>query len=254
MLHAWISLPRPRRLALRLLLACVSGLGAGGITGGITWAADAPTPPSAVIFAYQHFGDDPDPSSTIALDQFAAHLRELRSGDYVVLPVPEIVAALRDGKPLPDHTIGITIDDAHASVYTYAWPRLRAAGLPFTLFVSTDTVESGGSRMTWSQIRELAAGGVTIANQTASYPRMISQDRAYNIGQILRAQEQLTTMLGEAPRLFAYPYGEYTTALRDLVAGMGFIAAFGMQSGVAHAQADLYALPRFPLSDAFGTI
>src|SRR5258708_3678229 len=89
MVRAWIPLRRPRRLALRLLLACASGLGAGGIAS----AADAPAPPSAVIFAYQHFGDDTDPSSTIALDQFAAHLRELRSGDYIVLPVPEIIAA-----------------------------------------------------------------------------------------------------------------------------------------------------------------
>lgn len=237
-----------RRLATRaLLLLAVALVGAASATR----AAD---PTSAVVFAYQHFGDDPDPASTIAIELFEAHVRELRSGGYTVLPVPEIVAALRDGKALPDHAVGITIDDAHASVYDIAWPRLRAAGLPFTLFVSSETVEQGSTRMSWAQLRELAAAGVTIGNQTASYARLIGEDRAYTVGQIRRAQEQLRAMLGETPSMFAYPYGESTTALRELVAGLGFEAAFGLQSGVAHAGADRFALPRFPLNDAFGSI
>ena len=222
----------------------------------LAWAAGpaAAEPAAAVIFAYQHFGDDGDPASTISVEQFEAHLRELRSGGYRVLPVPEIVAALRDGKRLPDHTVGLTIDDAHVSVYRVAWPRLRAAGLPFTVFVSPETLETGDTRMSWDQLRELAAAGAVIANQTASYARMIEQDRAYNVGQILRAQDQLRAALGSAPTLFAYPYGEYSTALRDLVAHMGFEAAFGLQSGVAHSQADRFALPRFTLNDAFGSL
>jgi peptidoglycan/xylan/chitin deacetylase (PgdA/CDA1 family) len=214
----------------------------------------AAEPMSAVIFAYRHFGDDPDPSSTISVEQFEAHLKELRSGGYTVLPVTDIVAALRDGKKLPDHTVGLTIDDAHVSVYTLAWPRLRAAGLPFTLFVSTETLDGGGARMTWDELRELADAGVAIGNQTASYPHMIEQGRADNVGQILRAQDQLRSVLGAPPKLFAYPYGEFTTALRDLVAHMGFDAAFGLQSGVVHAQADRFALPRFTLNDAYGSI
>ena len=214
-----------------------------------------PAAASAVVFAYRHFGDDPDLASAISADQFEAHLLELRRGGYAVLPVPEIVAALRDGKPLPARTVGLTIDDAHASVYDIAWPRLRAAGLPFTLFVASETIETGAeARMTWAQIRELAAAGVTIGNQTATYPHLIGQDRSYTIGQIMRAQEELHAALGTTPKLFAYPYGEYTTALRDMVAGMGFDAAFGLQSGVASAHADRFALPRFTLSDAFGSV
>ncbi len=202
-------------------------------------------PTAAVIFAYRHFGDDADPSGTIAVEPFEAHLSELKNGGYTVLPVLDIVAALRDNKPLPDRTVGITIDDASASAYTIAWPRLRAAGLPFTLFVSPDTIEAGGgARMSWAQLRELASAGVTIGNQTAGYARLLGQDRAYTIGQVQRAQEVLRAQLGEAPKLFAWPYGEYATAQRDLIAGLGFEAAFGLASGVAYTQSDRFALPR----------
>lgn len=251
---AWGHAPRlpRRRLAFRMLGGlCALALATGAPSAA---GAEAPLPPSAVIFAYRHFGDETDSTMTIALEQFEAHLQELRGGGYVVLPVPEIIAALRAGKPLPDRTVGITIDDAHISVYTEAWPRLRAAGLPFTLFVWTDPVERGDpSAMSWSQIRELAAAGVTIGNLTVSHAHMTEQDRAYNIGQIQRAQTQLREAVGETPTLFAYPYGEYTRAVRDLVESAGFIGAFGLQSGVAHAQADLLTLPRFTLTDAFGS-
>jgi peptidoglycan/xylan/chitin deacetylase (PgdA/CDA1 family) len=245
-----------RRLSLACALAGLLLLAvAPMLVSRLAGPARAAEPTSAVIFAYRHFGDDADPFGTIAIEPFEAHLSELRSGAYTVLPVPDIVAALRDNKPLPERTVGITIDDASASVYTIAWPRLRAAGLPFTLFVSPDTIESGGgARMSWAQLRELASAGVTIGNQTAGYARLLGQDRAYAIGQVQRAQEALRAQLGDPPKLFAWPYGEYSAAQRDLIAGLGFEAAFGLASGVAYAQSDRFALPRFTLSDAFGSI
>ena len=87
----------------------------------------------AVIFMYHRFGESEFPTSNIRIDQFEGHLKELATGGYTVLPVPEILESLRTGASLPDRTVGITIDDAYKSVYVEAWPRLKAAGLPFRL-------------------------------------------------------------------------------------------------------------------------
>ena len=106
------------------------------IAAGPVRAAD-----SAVILMYHRFGEDGFPSTNIRIAQFEDHIRTLTDGPYNVLPVAEIVAALRAGRELPDRTVGITIDDAYRSVYTEAFPRLKAAGLPFTLFVATDAVD-----------------------------------------------------------------------------------------------------------------
>jgi peptidoglycan/xylan/chitin deacetylase (PgdA/CDA1 family) len=108
--------------------------------------------------------------------------------------------------------------------------------------------------MTWDQVRELAAGGVEIGNQTASFAHLMDQEPAFVVGQIERASERIQAVLGRKPRLFAYPYGEYGNALRETVIGGGFLAAFGLHSGVAHPSSDRFALPRFTLNEQLGSI
>ena len=227
---------------------------------GACVAAALPAPPveaaaSAVIIMYHRFGEDSLPSTNIGIDQFEAQIEELVTGGYSVLPLPDIIAALRAGAPLPDKTIGITVDDAYSTVYEQAWPRLEAAGLPFTLFVSTDPVDAGvHGIMSWDQIRELADAGVTIGHHSAGHAHMAGRDRAVNAADITKASERFRSELGRNPELFAYPYGEYSLDLQDLIADQGFIAAFGQQSGVAHDAENIFVLPRFALNVSYGDI
>jgi hypothetical protein len=62
-----------------------------------------------------------------------------------------------------------------------------------------------------------------------------------------RAQSAFSLHLGLLPRLLAYPYGEFDPLLSGLVQQLGFVAAFGQQSGVITADQDLFSLPRFPV-------
>lgn len=209
--------------------------------------------PSAVILVYHRFGESEHPSTSIRLDQFEAHLRELASGDYTVLPVPEIVARVRNGEALPERTVGLTIDDAFLSVYREAWPRLRDAGFPFTLFVATDPVDyNRASSMSWDQLRELHRAGVTIGSQTRTHPHMTQITREDAARELEESNARFLAELGEQPRLFAYPFGEYDLDVRDLVRRHGFEVAFGQHSGVVHAGTDRLALPRFPLNERYG--
>ena len=226
------------------LLCAVLGFPAAGL------AAD-----SAVILQYHRFGESDLPSTNIKLAQFDAHLAYLKSGGYTVLPVPHIVAALRAGQPLPDKAVGITIDDAAKSVIREAWPRLREAGLPFTLFVATDAIDQQRARsMSWDDIRTLANAGVTIANHSSSHEHLWRFGLATARRDVVNAQNRFQAELGFSPRLFAYPYGEYNLALRGLIEELGFEVAFGQNSGVAGKRADLLTLPRFSLNEAYGDI
>ena len=210
---------------------------------------------SAVVLMYHRFGETAHQSTNIRIEQFEAHLEELSREKYTVLPLPEIIAKLRTRQPLPDRTVGISIDDAFISVYREAFPRLQEAGLPFTLFVATDPVDRKlGGFMDWDQIRELRDAGVTIGNQTHTHLHMASSHDDQNRGELEKSNARFRAELGEVPAIIAYPYGEYSLAVGRLSKEAGLTVGFGQHSGVVHADSDMLYLPRFAMNENFGGI
>lgn len=208
---------------------------------------------SAVVFMYHRFADDEYPSTSVTLNQFEAHIRELTSGGYTVLPLDEVISALKTGRALPDRTVALTIDDAFRSIYEIAWPRLKAAGLPFTVFVSTDPVDRGlDDYMTWDQLRELKAAGVHLQPHSLSHGHMPSMPLEKALGEITGSRDRMVEMLGIEPTLFAFPYGEASQALMDGVRKAGFEAAFGQHSGTISRHSNIWYLPRFSLNTRYG--
>lgn len=209
----------------------------------------------AAILMYHRFGEDKVPSTNIRLEQFDAHIAELTGGGYTVLPLPEIMAKLQAGQPLPDRAVAITADDAYASALTEGWPRLKKAGLPFTLFVATEPVDQKlKGYLTWEQIRQLRKEGVTIgahSHRHPSLPALSKEDARADLETSLRRFEQ---ELGEKPALFAWPFGEWDAGVKALVQELGHKAAFGQHSGIAHGKHDMYWQPRFPMNETYGSV
>ncbi len=223
-----------------------------GQVGGVPALADES---SAVVMMYHRFGESRYPSTSIRLEQFEAHLAEIASGGYNVMPLPEIVAAVRAGRELPTRTIALTIDDAFLSVWTEAWPRLRLANLPFTLFVATRSVDRDTAGfMSWDQIKQLAAAGVTIGSQTESHPRMPLLSDERNAAELRVSSARFEEMLGKRPTLIAYPFGEYSLAVRRVTKQAGFVAGFGQHSGVLYPGEDFFYLPRFAMNEAHADV
>ena len=210
---------------------------------------------SAVILVYHRFGEGQFPSTSIRMEQFKSHVLELRRKRYNVLPITEIIQKINNKEKLPDFTIGLSIDDAYSSVYEKAWPLLREANIPFTLFISTDVVDRQATGyMSWDQIRELKSSGVTIGSQTKSHKHLplISIEDAKQ--EIDKANVRIKRELGLRPELFAYPYGEYNLSVRELIIDRGFRAAFTQSSGALHSYTDKFSLPRFALNERYGGI
>ncbi len=220
----------------------------------------------AVIFMYHRFGEDRYPSTSIRLDQFDAQLDYLARNGYQVWPLERIVDHIVRGAELPERTVALTVDDAYLSVHDEAWPRLRARGWPFTVFVNTDPVDQKlGGYMSWEQMRAMQAAGVRFANHGASHDSMTQRREGEDDAvrerrlraDIERAQRRLGEELGEEyvqqPRLFAYPYGEYDMRAAELVQAMGY-TAFGQQSGAVGPRSDRRALPRYPMAENFAAL
>ena len=209
----------------------------------------------AVVIMYHRFGEDKYPSTSIQLDQFDTHLEKLANGNYTVLPVAKIIHHLQNGLDLPDRTVAITIDDAYLSVFTEAWPRLKAKNFPFTIFVATNPIDQKHPNyMNWDQIRELQADGVGIGSQTKSHPHMHTISLEDIDTELTNSNQRFLSELGLRPNLFAYPYGEYNLTVIDRVKSAGFIAAFGQNSGITHGSDKFFELPRFALNERYGSI
>lgn len=231
------------------ILLCLSGLAVGGA------AAAEEIPASAVVFMYHRFGETAYPTTSVRMAQFEAHLEEIATGGYNVMPLPEIIAAFRRQESLPDRTIALTIDDAFLSVHDRAWPLLKKSGLPFTLFVATDAIDANrAGYMSWAQLRALAAAGVTIGSQTGSHPHLPDIGQTKLDEELARSNDRFRAELGFAPDLLAYPYGEFGIREKQAARVAGFIAAFGQHSGIAHSGEDIFGLPRFALNERFGDV
>lgn len=209
----------------------------------------------ASVIMYHRFGEDQYTSTNIRVEQFKEHILELQNGEYTVLPLNEIVDRLEKGEDLPDRTVALTIDDAYASVYNVAWPILREAKLPFTIFVAVEGVDKNlPGYMNWDQVRELRDAGVHIGHHTYSHTHLplLSQDEIE--ADINLASERYEAELGFVPAIFAYPYGEYGNDVKTIIRKLGFKAAFGQQSGVSYSGHDRLELPRFAMSENYGGI
>jgi biofilm PGA synthesis lipoprotein PgaB len=217
---------------------------------------------SAVVLMYHRFGEDKFPATSIRLEQFRAQMAYLQESGVQVVPLADVHAALRNGTSLPERAIAISIDDAYRSVFEHAFPVFREYGFPFTVFIATDAVDAKlPAYMTWEQMREMALAGATFANHGASHRSTIEgangEDRAAWLAAVRedvekgarRIAEELEPLQGS----FAYPYGEYTTDVANMLRDMGY-DSFGQHSGATGPLSDRRALPRFPIAEAFGDI
>ena len=213
------------------------------------------TRPSAVILLYHRFGEEAHPSTNTSAEQLTAHIKELASGRYAVLPLADLAGALKASLPIPDRTVAVTVDDAYASVFEVARPLFKKHKIPYAVFVATDHVDNGyPGYMSWDQLRTLRDEGVTIGHHTARHLRMVDASDEDIRAEISRASGRFQAELGFVPRLFAYPYGEYGARVRALVIEAGFDAAFAQFSGAAQAGDDLFTLPRFALNERYGDL
>lgn len=212
-----------------------------------------------VILTYHHVATDTPASTSIAPSQFAAQLEYLDAHGYRVMPLGELVTALKRGRSIPDNAVAITFDDAYQSVFTTARPLLKDRGWPYTVFVNTAAVDAGHAPyMSWDELRTLADEGVEIGNHSHSHAHLPARRQgepeaawfARVRADIQQAQARITAELGRPATLFAYPYGEYTRALADLVTEIGMIG-FGQHSGAVGYHSDFAALPRFPVGGVY---
>ena len=242
---------------LRLILPCL-----GCLAPALMLSSTANSASSGVIAVYHHVATDTPPSTTISPTDFRRHLEYLRDNDYTVVALDRMVEDLRAGRELPNKAVALTFDDGYISIYDTAFPMLQEFGMPFTLFLSTDpTNQNQPNYVTWSQVEEMAAAGVIIANHMVYHPYMLDREPGEsesdwierNREELLEAERSIAEHTGQNHRYLAYPYGEYDPAIKRMLDEEGF-TGFAQNSGALGPESDFLALPRYPLASIYANL
>lgn len=85
--------------------------------------------------------------------------------------------------------------------------------------------------MGWSTLRELSRDGIAVCAHTRSHPHLDRLPLDEVEREVMGSLDDLRRELGTAPPAFAYPGGQLTRAVADVVAGAGVEAAFTTTRG-----------------------
>ena len=209
---------------------------------------------SATVFMYHKFGVAKYPTTSVTIDQLNSHIEELTKQKYTIKSLDFIVDSILNDGDLPENTIGISVDDADKSFLEVGWPIFKKNNIPVTLFVTTGTIANNKKYINWDQIRKLKEEGVIIGAHSHTHAHMpdISIEEVRN--EIETSNKIFLKELGEIPTLFAFPYGETTDEIIELVKEYKFKVAFGQHSGIINETSNMYYLPRFSLNERYGEI
>jgi biofilm PGA synthesis lipoprotein PgaB len=175
------------------------------------------------------------------------------------LPLMQALDNLKLGLSIPPKTVVLTFDDAYRSIYTEAFPLLKEKGWPFTVFVTTKYISDSYSQfMNWAQLREIEKYGGEIGNHSHTHAYFIrkkigendSQWRLRIMSEINQAQTILTQQLEQPITAIAYPYGEFSDELKQVLMEFDYYG-LGQQSGAVSTASDFQAIPRFPMAVGF---
>lgn len=268
------------------------------------------------------FPYDPELVSATPAD-FCWQMRTL-SRRFTPIHISEAARLMARGLPLPPRAVAVTFDDGHRDNYTHAFPILREAGVPATIFLATGYLDRPGTfwfdevahllystrrgalelpgmgirlmlgdvasrraaaahvlgvlkvvpdakrrealvelrvatgveplpgdrsaTLTWSQVREMRAGGVEFGSHTVDHPILSRLDADGLESELAESRREIIARLGIEADLLAYPVGgesAYDERVVTAARACGYRMALTYVSGVnPWPPADPYRLRR----------
>ena len=214
--------------------------------------------PGPRILIYHQVGAGTGLEMEVTIEDFRRQLDWLSvNGEVVDLETAVASRAL----PASSRMFVLTFDDGYADVYSHAFPLLRERRLPFTLYLTTDPIETGNplrndgtaKPLNWDQVGEMVEQGlVTIGAHTHSHPDLRAIDEAAVADEVGRSNRLIDQRIGVEPRHFTYPWGYWSPQADRVVRSAYETATLGSGRAVTGAT-DPLLINRVPVQLSDGT-
>jgi peptidoglycan/xylan/chitin deacetylase (PgdA/CDA1 family) len=186
---------------------------------------------------------------------FARQLKLLRNEGYRTIGLPDLLSGFETAQDLSKRIV-LTFDDGYRDFYTEAFPLLKQCGFSATVFLATDRIQDtsvrleGADYLTWSEVRELYAEGVTFGSHSVTHAdlRSLGPDQIdYEIGY---SKETIQQKIGAPVDSFSYPFAfpkedsNFTRYLADILQNGGYSNGVSSTIGRAGPKDTRFFLPR----------
>jgi len=228
---------------IKKMFFCFTVLYLVGTNINITTQADQPR---LAVLLYHHVLPAAENKSyadnglVLTQETFAEQMEYLYRNNYHSVTAGELRAFLYQNAPLPAKSVMITFDDGYMSNYMFAYPILKQYGFKAVIFAITGGIQTKGvvfhpdqlDMLSWMQVAASSDvfeyGSHTNALHTAVNGKTglvsVSLDQAK--ADLLYSQKRLNNK-----RLFAYPMGQYTSQIVDMLRDSGVDLAFTTNKG-----------------------
>lgn len=268
------------RRALALFLTVAVGLSAltawragGGGAAAAMVPLDAP-PVEMVVLMYHSVMSKQSRAGDYIITPaaFEDDLKYIRSQGFTTVVMEDIIAYVKEGRPLPERPIMITFDDGYYNNYLNVYPLLQKYQMKAVISIigaETDKYSErpeekseSYSHITWDMIREMQESGLVEVQNHSYNLHKVSQKRKGSGKSGSESQEEYQAMLREdlgklqdrfaqmtevIPTTYAYPFGSVSKYSYQVVEEMfeASLDAQGRLFCLTRDESCLWRIPRY---------
>jgi peptidoglycan/xylan/chitin deacetylase (PgdA/CDA1 family) len=165
---------------------------------------------------------DTQKSYEITPELFEQQLKYLQDHGYTTISLDQVAADLKAGTTQPvEKPVVLTFDDGWHNQYKYAFPLLKKYHMMATFYVYTNPI---GTKhfLTWDELREMRAAGMTIEDHSLSHPIFKGMTLDAVRAEVTDSKKILEQELGTPVVHFASPYGYSSPEIMKIVGAAGY--------------------------------
>ncbi len=202
-----------------------------------------------------HSLDDSGAVTSVGPREFRQHMRSLQRRGFTGISLSELLEGWETSAPLPRRPIVLTFDDGFANLVDHAVPLLAELKFRATVFAISgrcgQTNDWPGQAagvphlplLTWSALAEMVAADWEVGAHSVTHRPLTEMSLAEATREIRESKTTIEDKLGREVKTFAYPFGLFTPAMRNVVRE-DFHGACSVRLARARAHEDWHELPR----------
>jgi len=203
------------------------------------------------VLTYHSVGDN-HLFFNVSLNDFAEQMAYLHHHGYEVISLGQLEELLNKRK-IKKKVVVLTFDDGFYNNYTNVFPLLVKYGFQATVFLATGHIgkeilirDFPMKFMSIDNIREMFSSGlVDFQAHTHNHVKLPKYSEEVAREEILKSRDEVEKILDKKCLYFAYPYGQHSGPLQEILKENNFRLAFTTQKGFVNFDSNRLSLPRY---------